>query len=117
MGTLQSVVLSPLLFILYIDRFRVMKKGSYLVKFSDDTPFLSLLQDSKTDHGCGLTNFIKRYNGTSLDLSVDKRKEIIIDFRKSQQIHGKEPEIVNKYKYLALVFELTEAQLSNMDSK
>lgn len=57
-GSPQGCVLSPLLFILYIDKCRSRQKHSYLIKFSDDTALLSLLDGSESNHESALTDFI-----------------------------------------------------------
>ncbi len=110
-GSPQGCVLSPLLFILYTDSCRSLKENSFLVKFSDDTALLSLLQGAESDHGRALPVFVKWCDDSFLDLNVSKTKELIIDFRKiktnttASRIHCEDVEIVNSYKYLGTVFD------------
>lgn len=99
-GSPQVGVLSPLLFIKYIDSFRT-QVGSYLVNFliAVDTALRSLLEDS--DHGCVLPAFVKLCDGNFLDFNVSKTKALIIDFRHNRNklkvsiMHGDDAEIVH----------------------
>lgn len=110
-GSPQGCVLSPLLFIMYTDSCRTSQQGSYLVKFSDDTALLSLLQGAQSGHGSALLQFVKWCDDNFLDLNVTKTKELIIDFRKNRFnpetsiIHGGNVEIVETYKYLGTMFD------------
>ena len=110
-GSPQGCVLSPLLFIMYTDSCRSSKEGSYLIKFSDDTALLSLLQGAESDHGCALPAFVQWCDNNFLDLNLGKTQELIIDFRKNKgppipsSIHGGAVQIVDSYKYLGTVFD------------
>lgn len=110
-GSPQGCVLSPPLFIMYTDNCRTSQEGSYIVKFSVDTALLTLLQGQDSDHGQALPAFIKWCDDHFLDLNVSKTKELIIDFRQSQDtprastIHNEEVQIVDSYKYLGTMFE------------
>jgi len=83
--------------------------GSYLVKFSDDTALLSLLQGDQSDHGSVLPAFVDWCDNNFLDLNITKTQEFIIDFSKGyvelkdRRIHGKEVQIVQNYRYLETV--------------
>lgn len=98
-------------FIMYTDSCRTSQLGSYLVKFSDDTALLSLLQGAQSGHGSALSQFVNWCDDNFLDLNVTKTKELIIDFRKNQStpeasiIHGENVEIVETYKYLGTMFD------------
>ncbi len=108
-GSPRCCALSPLLCILYTER--STKEESYLVKFSDDTALLSLLQDSESDHGSALTDFVYWCDDNFLELNVVKTKEVITDFMKNNTepkasiIHSKDVEIEDNDKYPGTVFD------------
>lgn len=110
-GSPQECVLSPLLFIIYTDSRRSAREDSYLVKFSDDTALLSLLEGPGSSNSSTLSAFVSWCDNNGLDLNVSKTKELIVNFSKNQSkhainlIHGMEVEIVESYKYLGTVFD------------
>ena len=97
--------------IMYTDRCRTSQEGSYFVKFSDDTAPLTLLQGQDSGHGQALPAFTKWCDDHHLDLNVSKTKELITDFRQSQDtpiastIHNEEVQIVDSYKYFGTFFD------------
>ena len=94
----------------FTDLCRSFQEDSFLVKYSDDTALLSLLQGSESDHGEAPPAFVKWCDDNLLDLNVAKTKELIIYFRKNNDkpkasiIHDADVEIVDTYKYLGTVF-------------
>lgn len=96
-GSPQGCVISPLLFIIYTDSCRTSKEGSFLVKFSDDTTLLSVLQGRRSDHGCALPAFVKWCDDNILDLNKQK----------ASIIQGEAVQIVQTSinKYLGAVFD------------
>ncbi len=110
-GSPQGCVLSPLLFIVCTNSCRSLQENSYLLKFSDDTVLVSLLQGAQSDHGCALSLFVNWCDANFLDLSVTKTKELVIDFRRNcpkpvaSTINGNDVEIVETCKYLGTMFD------------
>ena len=110
-GSPQGCVLSPILFILYTDDCRCSYENRFLVKFSDDTALLSLLDESESSHGPALTDFVDFCDTAYLDLNVTKTKDMLFDFRRNKTfcestiIHGEEVETVKTYKYLGTTFD------------
>lgn len=94
----------PLLLMLYANNCGSSWENSYLVKFSDDTALLSLLQGNQSDHESALMEFVRWCDDSFLDLNVFKTKEFIIDFRKhcdkpkGSVIHNEDVQIFQTYK-------------------
>ncbi len=109
-GASQSCVLSPLLYSLYTHDCVSSHSSIYIIKFADDTVVLGLISnDDETaylDEVEGLTSWCQ---DNCLSLNVSKTKELIVDFRKSQQwpytplmISGTPVERVSSFKYLGV---------------
>lgn len=81
-GSPQGCVLSPVLFILYTDSCRSSQEGSFvIVKFSDDTALLTVLQGRDSDHGQALP-ILSRLKS----LKIEANTELIVK-RGQQRIH------------------------------
>lgn len=74
--------LSPLLFIFYTNSCTSSYPGRNLIKFTDDTTLVSLLQGNEKQLGPVLDEFIERCNESHLLLNTSKTKVMSIDFRK-----------------------------------
>lgn len=104
-GSPQGCVLSPLLFILYIDDCRSTQPQCHLVKYADDTVLLSLLSGPSQHHGSALKEFVEWCDSSCLELNVSKTKEIVVTFSNRQRelaaasitsIHRKSVELVEE---------------------
>ena len=109
-GTPQGTVVSPVLFTMYTDDCRCESAASHLVKYSDDTALVDL-SNSHSHFTAEVNRFNLWCSDNFLNLNVQKTKEMIIDFRRSQTA---EPELkigdvsverVNQYKYLGTVID------------
>ncbi len=107
-GAPQGCVLSPLLYSLYTHDCVSSHSSTSIVKFADDTVVLGLI--SNNDETAYLDE-VERLEITvpGLSLNVSKTKELIVDFRKRQQllytplmISGTPVERVSSFKYLGV---------------
>lgn len=101
-NTLSTVTLCctvfPPLFILYTDDCRSTQPDCNLVKYADNTVFLSLLSGSSHQHRPVLQEFVEWCDNSKLELNVSKTKEMMVTFSSRQRdmmaaaitiIHGK----------------------------
>ncbi|KAI5620346.1 gastrula zinc finger protein XlCGF28.1-like [Silurus asotus] len=108
-GAPQGCVLSPLLFTLLTHDCAPTHSSNHIIKFADDMTVVGLI--SKNDESayreevqrlpawCGANN---------LSLNVDKTKEMVVDFRRTQNDHspliidGSSVEIIKRTKFLGV---------------
>ncbi len=109
-GALQGCVLSPLLYSLYTHDCVSSHSSISIIKFSDDTVVLGLIsKDDETAYLDEVERLTSWCQDNCLSLNVSKTKELIVDFRKSQQrpytplmISGTPVERVSSFKYLGV---------------
>ncbi|XP_077990622.1 uncharacterized protein LOC144444944 [Glandiceps talaboti] len=106
-GAPQGCVLSPMLYSLVTHDCASSASDSLIFKFADDTSIVGLIQyDNETAYRDQVDRIVGWCADNNLELNVDKTKEIIVDFRKKRMyhtplnIHGKEVEIVDTFKFL-----------------
>lgn len=107
----QGCCLSPLLSIMYTNDCRSMYENSYFIKYADDSVIVSLLHNQDLGHGPVVEDFISWYDRFSLQLNVNKTKDMVNDYRRSPPslwmttIKGLNIEIVRTHKYLGVVID------------
>ena len=111
-GAPQGCVLSPTLYTMYTNDFRVINSDTKMLKFADDTAIQGLMSTkSDVSYFDEINRFIQWCKTNFLILNVSKTKEIIIDFRLKKNIlppvlmNDQAVEIVDKYKYLGLIID------------
>ena len=111
-GAPQGCVSSPLLFTLYTNDCRVQYANNHIIKFSDDTAILSLLnKHSDIDtYKSEIDMVVKWCKKSNLLINVKKTKEEILDPRligdhSPVTINGEIVEQVTTYKYLGVHFD------------
>ena len=110
-GAPQGCVLSPTLYTMYTNDFRITNADTKILKFADDTSIQGLMSMSDNSYFLEIQRFVDWCQANFLTLNVSKTKEIIIDFRLLKEIHPpviineQSVEIVDKYKYLGLVID------------
>lgn len=80
-GSPQGCVLSALLFTLYTNMCRSKHANRTILKFTDDTAIVSLLEENEPSHGPIIDEFVTWCEESFLQLNTSKTKDILIDFR------------------------------------
>ena len=106
-GAPQGCVLSPVLFCLYTNDCQISSDHCNIIKYADDTVLTGFIHGND---GSAFINEVQHFvdwcKENSLVLNVDKTKELVFDFSKSNNTHdyviinGKAVERVENYKYL-----------------
>ena len=111
-GAPQGTVLAPFLFTLYTSDARSKFENCSLVKFADDTALLGLIKkEDDTAYVEQIHDFVNYCSNNFLELNVKKTKEMVIDYRKSNNvpsvvsINGSMVERVDTYRYLGVVID------------
>ncbi len=82
-GAPQGCVLSPLLFSLYTNDCTSKDPSVKLLKFTDDTTLISLIQDGDESAYRQEVNELTVWCSLNLDLNTLKTVEMIVDFRRN----------------------------------
>ena len=110
-GAPQGCVLSPTLYTMYTNDFKVASSDTKMLKFADDTAIQGLMSTSDDSYFMEIAKFVQWCKVNFLILNVLKTKEIIIDFRILKDvlppvtIENQIVEIVQNYKYLGLIID------------
>lgn len=109
-GSPQGCVLGPLLFSLLTHGCTARSSTNHIVKFADDTTAVGLIADNDESACRKEVEQLAVWCGShNLAISVDKTKQMVIDFRKSGRDHhtplsmkGAAVERVNSGKFLGV---------------
>lgn len=107
-GTPQGCVLSPMLYSLFTHDCVPAFDNNSIVKFADDTTVIGLITNGdETNYRAEVQNLADWCSQNNLLLNTSKTKELIIDFRRSQNgeyapisIYGDSVEGVSSFKFL-----------------
>ncbi len=87
-GAPQGCVLSPLLYSLYTHDCAATHSSNIIVKFADDTKVIGLITDNdETAYRAEVSTLTKWCQENHLSLSIDKTKELVVDFRWQSREH------------------------------
>ena len=111
-GAPQGCVLSPMLFTLYTNDCTSTNDQCQILKYADDTVILgNITNDNIAMYEESVKQFVSWCDLNFLNLNVKKTMEMIIDFRRDQNVHtpltikNECVNVVSKYKYLGVFID------------
>ena len=112
-GAPQGTVLAPILFSVYTNSCVQNFQNIPIIKYADDTSIQALIKttDDVANYFSEVNRFVEWCDSHFLLLNVKKTKELIFDFRKTDNYHesiiikGETVERVSTYKYLGVIFD------------
>ena len=112
-GAPQGTVLAPILFSIYTNSCVQNFQNIPIIKYADDTSIQALIKttDDVANYFSEVNRFVEWCDSHFLLLNVKKTKELIFDFRKTDNHHesiiikGETVERVSTYKYLGVIFD------------
>jgi len=101
------------LFSIYTDSCRSSFENIFIIKYADDTSIQALIRNDSdlNNYYSQVFLFVQWCRDHFLDLNVPKTKELIFDFRQSNNSHelvkirSESVEQVKEYKYLGVIFD------------